>query len=357
MKISRNHLFRELYMSTHWISFIALTVFHFQWQDTQNPLVTFFLILFVILNIAELYLCFSSSLNIKSHPLIEYFQGFADLFILVFFTLAYPQLYSVSLLVLCTSILLYSFQSNRNSALVQGIAASCAYGFLSVKITQNTVDFNMWIILSQSLGLVAFSFVIHEVNLLIHSILMRNQHAMNEIAYKNELLEKSVKTDFLTDLYNHQAFYHSLEVIAMNYVPIVLILFDIDNFKSINDQYGHVTGDYVIREVAQVIKQHLRTNDIAARYGGEEFAILLPSAKLHEGEQVAERIRLAISEYAFELDGVKIQVTVSGGLGISSVCLSKQDQSLFVDHVDDLLYCSKRNGKNQITIARQPILI
>jgi len=73
-----------------------------------------------------------------------------------------------------------------------------------------------------------------------------------------------------------QVFYQSLEVIAEKHAPVILILFDIDDFKVVNDVYGHFFGDYVIREVSQIIKKQLRTSDIGARYGGEEFAVLLP---------------------------------------------------------------------------------
>jgi diguanylate cyclase (GGDEF)-like protein len=73
-----------------------------------------------------------------------------------------------------------------------------------------------------------------------------------------------------------QVFYQSLEVIAEKHAPVILILFDIDDFKVVNDVYGHLSGDYVIREVSQIIKKQLRTSDIGARYGGKEFAVLLP---------------------------------------------------------------------------------
>lgn len=351
MNTQKDNIFQEMYMGIHWILLLCLAIYHFQWEKNAYLPLTFLLTLYTLYLFFELFLFIKKDLIKLERLLGGYFQGAIDLFVYALVTLVYPDIFSISLPLLCLFILIFSFRNSKTFALLHGLFASLVYLMVALHLKHGRFENATLVFLSQSVSLLLFSLVISEVNHLFRGIFDRNRHAMDEIAYKNELLEKSVKTDFLTDMYNHQAFYQSLETISTKYVPIVLILFDIDNFKSINDRYGHVMGDYVIREVAQQIKKQLRSNDIAARYGGEEFAVLLPLATLTEGEQIAERIRLAIANHKFTLDEVTINVTVSGGVGMSTVTLSKRDQSLFVDQVDDLLYHSKRSGKNKITTS------
>lgn len=156
----------------------------------------------------------------------------------------------------------------------------------------------------------------------------------------------------MTDLSNHQSFYQSLEVVAEKYAPITLILLDIDDFKAVNDVYGHLSGDYVIREVSQIIKKQLRTSDIGARYGGEEFAVLLPGTGDPFGKRIAERICSAVAEYPFEFDHQQMRITLSAGVCHSTVTLNRGEQTMLVDQADQLLYHSKKNGKNRVTSAR-----
>ncbi|WP_160316192.1 GGDEF domain-containing protein [Acetobacterium bakii] len=244
---------------------------------------------------------------------------------------------------------MFSLRNHRTKSMVHGFTAAAFYIIVGCVFNHS---FSINIIFFQAALILGFSLFVAEVNHLMNDVYERNRYAMVEIEYKNQLLEYRATTDFLTDLSNHQAFYQSLAFIATKQAPIALILFDIDDFKAVNDKYGHLYGDYVLREVAQIIKKHLRTSDIAARYGGEEFAVLLPGTEELFGQMIAERICIAIAQYQFEFEGQCMGITVSAGVSNSTVTLDRIEQTLLVDRADELLYCSKRNGKNQVTSAR-----
>ncbi|MEE8423648.1 MAG: sensor domain-containing diguanylate cyclase, partial [Thermodesulfobacteriota bacterium] len=160
-------------------------------------------------------------------------------------------------------------------------------------------------------------------------------------------------TDQLTGVFNHSYFYTRLEEEfrrAERYdLPISCIMIDVDNFKQINDTYGHRKGDTVLKEVAQAIKRTVRTSDLVARYGGEEFAAILPHTDLAGGVNEAERIRKTIESLLFEDISKDDHVTVSLGVaafpsdGIANV----ED---IISKADKALYQAKNKGKN-ITLS------
>lgn len=161
-------------------------------------------------------------------------------------------------------------------------------------------------------------------------------------------------TDGLTGLFNHRHFHHAMGVqIAQMYLlpqPMSLILLDIDHFKKVNDTYGHLTGDLVLREVGNLMRRRAPTGAVAARYGGEEFAILLPGTGLQEAAAIGEQLRLeterhVVFDYA---TGNRINVTISLGVGEFRLGLGK---SQFINLVDSALYTSKHAGRNRVTIA------
>lgn len=165
----------------------------------------------------------------------------------------------------------------------------------------------------------------------------------NEI--KNKILENLAIKDGLTDLYNHKHIHEMLETnirLAKRYGrELSLMMIDIDNFKTVNDCYGHQFGDTVLTHVANEIKASVRESDIIGRYGGEEFIIILPETSAREAYILGDRIRNNISSIVFKHD---IHITVSGGISQLVV----DSQQLIYD-ADQLLYHSKNNGKNQIS--------
>lgn len=166
----------------------------------------------------------------------------------------------------------------------------------------------------------------------------------------NERLEQLAITDGLTGLYNQR---HFREKFAEEYmraaryqVPLAVVIFDIDFFKSINDRHGHLAGDQVLRGVAQRALGCTRKIDFAARYGGEEFVILMPQTDVPGATTQAERLRESIANLPF--DGV--QVTVSVGVAVyNRRTMARPDDLLKA--ADDALYLAKANGRNQVVVA------
>ncbi len=180
-----------------------------------------------------------------------------------------------------------------------------------------------------------------------------------ELMEANEKLRELALKDGLTGLYNHRYFQELLEKElkrAYRYKhPISLIMLDIDHFKKINDTYGHPQGDIVLKELGRIITRTLRNSDIAARYGGEEFAIILPETDLEGAGLVAERLRREVASLRLNLNGDKVNITIS--LGVSSIENHSHiiEKKFFVDITDRALYNSKRKGRNRVTIV--PICI
>ena len=159
--------------------------------------------------------------------------------------------------------------------------------------------------------------------------------------------------DRLTSLYNRQAFDALLAAEVARYQrylrPFTLLLLDVDHFKSINDRYGHPTGDAVLANVGRVLTRTLREVDVAARYGGEEFAVLLPETELDIGHDIAERLRAAVAGSVVHAPGGQISVTVSVGISACPACAGDPDG--LIRTADAALYASKQHGRNQVTAA------
>ncbi|MBF9014188.1 MULTISPECIES: diguanylate cyclase [unclassified Oceanispirochaeta] len=153
--------------------------------------------------------------------------------------------------------------------------------------------------------------------------------------------------DSLTGLSNRRAMFQRLEEESSRYKrdkqDFCIIMADIDKFKNINDAYGHDAGDYILQELAKVLKENIRLEDRAARWGGEEFLIFINSANCAEGVLVSEKLRKAVEEKRFIYDGIVIKVTMTFGVS------SSRDAKGFVDQIniaDQHLYIGKRSTRN-----------
>ena len=166
-------------------------------------------------------------------------------------------------------------------------------------------------------------------------------------------LQVSSNTDFLTGVMNRRAFFaHSQQqmAVAQRYKRnLALILLDVDHFKRINDNYGHLAGDSILRSAVQLIAQLLRKVDILARYGGEEFIILLPEADMEQALVVAEKLRSTLSQQTFAVDDVA-QISITASFGVSALT-----GAATLDHMirlaDEALYNAKNGGRNQVVRA------
>jgi len=158
-------------------------------------------------------------------------------------------------------------------------------------------------------------------------------------------------TDGLTRIYNHRFFQELFEKEykrADRYSTVFsLIMLDIDHFKKVNDTYGHLCGDEILKELANLIKDCLRSMDIVARYGGEEFVMLLPETNGQETYQTAERIRLAVERTTFLGTGEGLKVTVSQGVA-AYPSVDVHDRQELIAKADSALYEAKESGRNRV---------
>jgi two-component system, cell cycle response regulator len=130
---------------------------------------------------------------------------------------------------------------------------------------------------------------------------------------------------------------------------LTLVMFDIDHFKKINDTYGHIAGDYVLKETCALIKNRMiRQKDALGRYGGEEFALLLPGTSLQIAVDVAERIRSTIEKHNYQFDGKPISVTIS--LGVAAMDSTTKSSEDLLAHSDKALYDAKNQGRNRVCV-------
>lgn len=176
-------------------------------------------------------------------------------------------------------------------------------------------------------------------------ILLRNL----KLKRLKDLIEGLAHTDALTGISNRRFF---IEFAAAQIDRTVrlnkecfIIMFDIDNFKSINDKYGHSVGDEILKLVCQRIKREIRPYDLFARYGGEEFILLICDAEYKSVINLAERLRNGIEEIVYGRNGEKIMTTASFGVARYSSEYTLDEIIVFADKA---LYCSKNNGKNAV---------
>lgn len=171
-----------------------------------------------------------------------------------------------------------------------------------------------------------------------------------ELRELNEQLYQLATTDSMTNLFNRRHFLESsnLQIIQMHRTkdPCAILMMDIDNFKSINDTYGHAIGDKAIIDVANVFLKNLRKYDIVGRLGGEEFAMILTNCHMEKAEYIAERIREKVAQLACKVDGSPIILTISVGLTM----LQDDDKSIecVLQRADKALYKAKDKGRNVV---------
>ncbi len=174
----------------------------------------------------------------------------------------------------------------------------------------------------------------------------------SQLAAANTKLKELAIIDELSGLYNRRHFYEILQKTVKSYARLkekgrlsyfCLLLVDIDVFKRINDTYGHLAGDAMIRNVARFLTDHTRSSDYAFRYGGDEFALLLPDCDLAGGHLLADRLRESLQKKVFSYAGIELHLTISVGV---ACCDGTGDAKDVVHDADTMLYQSKNNGRN-----------
>ena len=160
-------------------------------------------------------------------------------------------------------------------------------------------------------------------------------------------------TDQLTALYVRSIFdeilYKEFEQYLRNKNTLSLLMIDIDDFKTLNDTYGHQKGDDVLRKIGEILLDTVRKSDIACRYGGEELSVIMPHTDMETAFDVAERIRKTIENT--DIDGIKTTLSI----GVSETTESLKDAEELVKQADDALYLAKNEGKNRVCKSNETI--
>ena len=181
------------------------------------------------------------------------------------------------------------------------------------------------------------------------NIELENQKA--KLADVNTRLEKLATTDQITGLYNRYYFFgvvhHMFEEARRYNLPLCCMMIDADHFKNLNDTYGHIFGDHVLKVMGERLKDATRRSDVLARYGGEEFVIVAPNTDIPTGTMLAERLRASIEKELFVLSATSTRVTISLGISGTQLVTSGPFEDLM--HSADLaLYSAKQAGRNRV---------
>ena len=172
-----------------------------------------------------------------------------------------------------------------------------------------------------------------------------------EASYHEEIYQLATH-DALTELYNRRHFIEMADkeiARAMRHQrPLSLCIVDVDLFKPVNDRYGHISGDEVLRRIAGLLRGHARSDDLAARIGGEEFALLLSECDANAATVFAERLREAVAAAAFVLGGEPQRITIS--IGIAELAPERDDRAALMAAADAALYRAKHEGRNRVCV-------
>ncbi len=181
---------------------------------------------------------------------------------------------------------------------------------------------------------------------------LRTVADLGAIAIHNTFLLEVSSTDMMTKLKQRHILFQNLREIMIDYrdESICVLMMDIDNFKKLNDNYGHTFGDVVIKEVASTILKLIRREDVAARYGGEEFSVVLRYIQLDVAIKIAERIRKTIENKVFKTGGTEVTTTISIGAVKYIPQMDKVPQDV-IKRADEALYRAKETGRNKVVQA------
>jgi two-component system, cell cycle response regulator len=170
-----------------------------------------------------------------------------------------------------------------------------------------------------------------------------------ESQYHEEIYRMTI-VDGLVQIFNKRYLYEALEremIRARRHErELCVVMFDIDHFKLINDQYGHLAGDYVLKELARVVQGRIRRDEVFARYGGEEFALVLPETNLAGAGALCEEIRKKVAEHRFIFQNEVMPLTIS--LGAALIAEEDRNASDLIRRADEKLYEAKRGGRNRV---------
>ncbi len=308
-------------------------------------------VLFPSLVLFSVILYFEWSLRRKNR-ISDYGIIIGSNLVLLTFMLAYSSLKSILIIlfvfplffaVFTTKKRMISFAFAMVTLTYWGLILLCPYFYFNIA---EHITFTFVLLVAYLLG-IALTNHYREIN----DELLESVKSEKELLYKKVYMEKLAKVDLATNLYNHKTFHEYLEKVMEQFsrhpFPLHVALLDLDNFKKINDTYGHANGDLVIEKVAEIILDHIGEHDLASRYGGEEFGIVFIEKSQEECLEILEKIRASLEAHQFE-DMPDESITLSIGLATEAGTLNKD--RLF-KKADMYLYQSKDDGKNRVTFG------
>ena len=191
----------------------------------------------------------------------------------------------------------------------------------------------------------------HELRARVRALIKKKAY-LDSLHASYEIALNSAITDKLTGLYNHGYFKHFLDFEIKRAVrqktPVSLLMIDIDDFKQFNDQFGHLTGDQILREIGELIKANVREIDLPTRYGGEEFAVVLPNTEIKQAVVIAERLCNAIRRHAFSNPNSLAIKNLSVSIGVGTYLDQFKCVDEFIQETDRSLYRAKQEGKDRV---------
>jgi len=193
-----------------------------------------------------------------------------------------------------------------------------------------------------------------ESSLLFQAKLNDSKNEIQLLRMELTRVKETAITDALTGLLNRRAFDQKLHEHIENYKnsagELCLLIMDLDHFKRINDNFGHLVGDNVLRYTAKLMQQHIAGNHYAARYGGEEMAVIMPDTPLSKAMEIAEKIRRSLAQYPLQRkDNSESIGKVTLSVGVSA-CKVHDTLDSLIDRADKALYQAKNNGRNQVMV-------
>lgn len=297
------------------------------------------LVIRVLLLIVSVIIYFSLK-KIKDYSNLSYLITAYEIWAIISFMIIIYQYGSIGFIaffsVMAITLALYITPNRLINAQVISILFNLSFFVLFAKHIENIEN-------GMILKIIAYNLIFIVLGNI--SAYLTNFYRRKQFADSKELLKLSI-TDSLTGIYNRAKFDQELNR-WIDYCnrydnPLSLALLDIDDFKRINDSYGHITGDSVLQDITSIINKAIRSTDIFARWGGEEFVILLPNTNINQAKEMTERLRICIQKNKYN----KVEnVTCSFGL----VSLQKnEDSESLLKRVDRLLYDAKKRGKNNV---------
>ncbi|KAF0217370.1 MAG: diguanylate [Geobacteraceae bacterium] len=189
----------------------------------------------------------------------------------------------------------------------------------------------------------------------LNNVVENFSHALRNALEHNKVKELAMR-DSLTGLFNRRVFDEMLNIEGkrLELMPLSLLIIDLDNFKQINDRFGHPAGDQVLARFGKILRENCRGSDLVARYGGEEFAVMLPATSSSIAFDIAQRLRVRLADTVFVFGDQQVRLTAS--IGIAYTAGTGKTAGDLVQRADQALYRAKKNGKNRTCVyATKPV--